>query len=90
MDTFINGIIKDWNSAGGIAAAVVQGAGTPATWNVETKGYGISNAKGAAVDSDTLFSIGSNSKVCNFRRESIFPARILTNCSFSTYLPLDS
>ena len=64
-DAFINQVLKDWNSPGGAAVAVVrkddQGA-----WNIETKGYGIATANGSEVTENTLFSIGSNSKVTSF------------------------
>ncbi|RDB30019.1 hypothetical protein Hypma_013824 [Hypsizygus marmoreus] len=61
-DAFINRVLADWNSPGGIAVAVVrkddQGA-----WNVETKGYGAATANGDKVTENTLFGIGSNSKL---------------------------
>jgi CubicO group peptidase (beta-lactamase class C family) len=35
-------------------------------WSVETKGYGVAKADGTKVDPDTIFSLGSNSKVRSF------------------------
>jgi CubicO group peptidase (beta-lactamase class C family) len=65
IDTFINNILTEWNSPGGVAVAVVRMDGQGG-WMVETKGYGIANANGTKVTSDTIFSIGSNSKVNPF------------------------
>lgn len=63
-DTFINGILKDWNSPGGVAVAVVK-MNEQGEWvNVETKGYGRATASGTPVTANTTFNIGSNSKVC--------------------------
>jgi CubicO group peptidase (beta-lactamase class C family) len=62
VDTFINAVLSSWNSAGGFSVAVVQKA-PDGSWSVETKGYGVATSNGTKVDSDTLFSIGSNSKV---------------------------
>lgn len=61
-DAFIHQVLTDFNSPGGAAVAVVrmddQGA-----WSVETKGYGIATANGSKVTENTLFPVGSNSKV---------------------------
>lgn len=61
-DAFIHQVLTDFNSPGGAAVAVVrmddQGA-----WSVETKGYGIATANGSKVTENTLFPVGSNSKL---------------------------
>ncbi|KAF7431198.1 hypothetical protein PC9H_006919 [Pleurotus ostreatus] len=62
IDAFINGLLSDWNSPGGLSVAVVRKADN-GTWNVETKGYGLAKADGTNVSERTLFSIGSNSKL---------------------------
>ncbi|KAJ3851196.1 beta-lactamase/transpeptidase-like protein [Lentinula lateritia] len=62
IDEFIQKTIADWNSAGGVGIAVVQ-KNADGNWNVETKGYGIAKVDGSKVTEDTLFSIGSNSKL---------------------------
>lgn len=62
VGAFIEKILADWNSPGGVGVAVVQ-KNTDGSWNVETKGYGVAKADGSNVDENTLFSIGSNSKV---------------------------
>ncbi|KAJ4464091.1 beta-lactamase/transpeptidase-like protein [Lentinula edodes] len=62
IDKFIEKTLADWNSAGGVGIAVVQKK-EDGSWNVETKGYGIAKVDGSKVSEDTLFSIGSNSKL---------------------------
>ncbi|KAF8884175.1 beta-lactamase/transpeptidase-like protein [Infundibulicybe gibba] len=62
MDTFINGVLADWNSPGGAAVGVVRQL-PQGSWSIETKGYGLAKADGTKVDERTLFSIGSNSKL---------------------------
>ncbi|KAF4593587.1 hypothetical protein EYR40_008374 [Pleurotus pulmonarius] len=62
IDAFINGLLSDWNSPGGLSVAVVRKTGND-SWNVETKGYGLAKADGTKVTKRTLFSIGSNSKL---------------------------
>ncbi len=62
VDAFINDLLSDWNSPGGVSVAVVRKAGND-TWDVETKGYGVAKADGTNVTAQTLFAIGSNSKV---------------------------
>lgn len=62
IDAFINDLLSDWNSPGGVSVAVVRKTGND-TWNVETKGYGVAKADGTNVTEQTLFAIGSNSKV---------------------------
>ena len=62
IDDFVNDILAEWNSPGGVAVAVVRMDGQGG-WLVETKGYGIATVNGSKVAPDTIFSIGSNSKV---------------------------
>ena len=61
-DAFINHVLADWNSAGGLGVAVVR-KNEQGLWNIETRGYGIATLDGRKVTEHTLFSIGSNSKV---------------------------
>ncbi|KAG6826577.1 hypothetical protein H0H92_015277, partial [Tricholoma furcatifolium] len=61
-DTFIDQVLSEWGVPGGVAVAVVSLSGE-GSWNVETKGYGIATASGSQVTENTLFSIGSNSKL---------------------------
>lgn len=67
IDAFINDLLTDWNSPGGVSVAVVRKTGND-TWNVETKGYGVAKADGTNVTAQTLFAIGSNSKVSGLSR----------------------
>ncbi|KAL4255394.1 hypothetical protein AB1N83_013511, partial [Pleurotus pulmonarius] len=62
IDAFINDLLSDWHSPGGVSVAVVRKTGND-TWNVETKGYGVAKADGTKVTEQTLFAIGSNSKL---------------------------
>lgn len=64
-DAFINQVLTEWNSTGGISVAVVR-KNDQGAWNVETKGYGRAKADGSKVTEKTLFGIASNSKVYNF------------------------
>jgi CubicO group peptidase (beta-lactamase class C family) len=65
VDAFINQILADWNTAGGAGVAVVR-LDDQGEWVVETKGYGVAKADGTPVNPDTIFPIGSNSKVSSF------------------------
>ncbi|KAF7338713.1 Beta-lactamase class penicillin binding protein [Mycena sanguinolenta] len=62
IDVFVNDLLAEWNSPGGVAVAVVRMDGQGG-WLVETKGYGIATANGSKVTPDTMFSVGSNSKL---------------------------
>ncbi|KAK0200076.1 beta-lactamase/transpeptidase-like protein [Desarmillaria ectypa] len=62
VDTFINGILAEWNTPGGVSVAVVQKHGD-GTWIVETKGYGNASMDGQQMTEDSLFYIASNSKL---------------------------
>jgi CubicO group peptidase (beta-lactamase class C family) len=61
-DSFINQVLADWNSVGGVGVAVVR-KDEQGVWNIETKGYGIATIDEKKVTEHTLFGIGSNSKV---------------------------
>jgi CubicO group peptidase (beta-lactamase class C family) len=58
VDVFINKLFAEWNSRGGAAVTVVR--------LFETKSYGFAKVDGTKVGSETMFAIGSNSKVCSF------------------------
>ncbi|KAG6819429.1 hypothetical protein H0H93_011956 [Arthromyces matolae] len=61
-DAFINNLLSEWGTTGGLAVAFVQ-KDSQGNWNVETKGYGIATSNGSQVTEHTLFAIGSNSKL---------------------------
>lgn len=61
-EKFINQILLDWKSPGGVAIALVR-RDEQGEWNVETKGYGRATASGRNVTENTLFNMASNSKV---------------------------
>jgi CubicO group peptidase (beta-lactamase class C family) len=63
LDNAILDILKETKTPGGIGIAVVRKT-AQGTWQLESKGYGNATAHGAKVTADTLFAIGSNSKVC--------------------------
>ncbi|KAJ7639711.1 beta-lactamase/transpeptidase-like protein [Mycena polygramma] len=63
LDAAIDAILKDFNSPGGVGVAVVQKNPDSGGWTVETKGYGFAKVDGTKVTSDTMFAIGSNSKL---------------------------
>ena len=63
ISAFINQLLTEYESPGGVGIAVVS-QDSSGTWNVETKGYGVATlADGSNVTENTLFAIGSNSKV---------------------------
>jgi len=61
-DAFINQVLVDFNSPGGVAVAVVR-KDDEGAWSVETKGYGVATANGSRITENTLFAVGSTSKV---------------------------
>ena len=61
-DAFINGMLRQFESPGGVGIAVVR-KDTHGNWNVETRCYGVATANGTRVTEDTVFAIASNSKV---------------------------
>ncbi|KAF8183036.1 beta-lactamase/transpeptidase-like protein [Mycena galopus ATCC 62051] len=62
IDAAINSILNDFNTPGGVGVAVVHKS-QDSGWRVETKGYGLAKVDGTKVTEDTLFGIGSNSKL---------------------------
>jgi len=92
IDNFIAKILAEWNSPGGVGVAVVQ-KNEDGSWNVETKGYGVAKADGSNVTADTLFAIGSNSKLFDviatglvISNESLSP-RISWDTKISSIIP---
>ncbi|KAK1235669.1 hypothetical protein PQX77_001088, partial [Marasmius sp. AFHP31] len=63
LDASIEGTLKGWGGYSGAGVAVVR-RDKDGAWQVETKGYG-SRGDGGKVDADTLFAIGSNTKLFN-------------------------
>ncbi|ESK85499.1 beta-lactamase [Moniliophthora roreri MCA 2997] len=65
VDTFIQDLLKEWGTPGGVSVATVRLGGS-GEWEVETKGYGVARLQdGANFTADTLLSICSNSKLFN-------------------------
>jgi CubicO group peptidase (beta-lactamase class C family) len=62
INNWISGLLKEWNSPGGLSVAVVK-QNDDDEWKVETKGYGLAREDGTKVDEKTLFGIASNTKV---------------------------
>ncbi|KAJ7629968.1 beta-lactamase/transpeptidase-like protein [Mycena polygramma] len=79
IDSFVNNVLSDWNSPAGISVAVVRQDGKGG-WVVETKGYGNAKADGTKVDTNTLFSIGSESKLFDILSTGL----LISNKSLST------
>ncbi|KAG6886938.1 hypothetical protein C0995_003070 [Termitomyces sp. Mi166 len=84
-DAFIEKVLSDWGSPGGVGIAVVRRDGQD-NWTVETKGYGVATANGSQVTEKTLFAIGSNSKLFT----SIATGLLINNESISPRLSWDS
>ncbi|KAL0946326.1 hypothetical protein HGRIS_012565 [Hohenbuehelia grisea] len=85
VDAFINGILSGWNSAGGVGVAVVRQTAS-GEWQIETKGYGTAKADGTNVTENTLFAIGSNSKLFT----SIATGLLISNESITPRLSWDT
>lgn len=64
IDDFIEAILADWKSPGGLGVAVVK-QDDDGGWQIETKGYGYATLSRSKVSEETLFCIGSNSKLFN-------------------------
>ncbi|KAJ7303572.1 beta-lactamase/transpeptidase-like protein [Mycena albidolilacea] len=79
IDTFVADILREWNSPAGVAVAVVRQDGQGG-WAVETKGYGTAKSDGTKVTPDTLFSIGSESKLFNILATGL----LISNKSLTT------
>ncbi|KAJ7038058.1 beta-lactamase/transpeptidase-like protein [Mycena alexandri] len=93
LEAAIDAILKEFNSPAGVGVAVVQKSSTSGEWTVETAGYGVAKIDGTKVTSDTLFGIGSNSKLFNIvatglliSNESLAP-RISWNTKIASVLP---
>ncbi|KAK7055396.1 beta-lactamase domain-containing protein [Favolaschia claudopus] len=92
IDTFVADTLAGWNSQAGVAIAVVRQDGQGG-WSVETKGYGNARADGTKVTPDTLFSIGSESKLFNILATGLLisnqslPKPIDWTTKISTILP---
>ncbi|KAJ6520594.1 beta-lactamase/transpeptidase-like protein [Mycena vulgaris] len=79
IDTFITNTLSSWNSPAGVSVAIVRQDGKGG-WIVETKGYGNAKADGTKVTADTLFSIGSESKLFNILATGL----LISNKSLAT------
>lgn len=73
-ERFINQVLIDWKSPGGVAIAFVRKNEQGEWVNIETKGYGRANAAGANVTENTLFNMASNSKLF-----TVFATSLLMN-----------
>ncbi|KAF8189864.1 beta-lactamase/transpeptidase-like protein [Mycena galopus ATCC 62051] len=62
LDSAISDILKECKTPGGVGVAVVRKT-AQGTWQLESKGYGNATGKGDKITADTLFGIGSNSKL---------------------------
>ncbi|RDB17702.1 hypothetical protein Hypma_001016 [Hypsizygus marmoreus] len=62
-EAFVNKILTEWKSPGGVAIAFVKKNSQGEWVNIETKGYGRATASGKNVTENTMFNIGSNSKL---------------------------
>ncbi|KAF7299684.1 Beta-lactamase class penicillin binding protein [Mycena chlorophos] len=76
---FVVQVLKDWNSHAGVAVAVVRQNGHGG-WIVEQEGYGHAKADGTPVTPDTLFAIGSESKLFDI----ISTGLLISNASLAT------
>ncbi|RDB19643.1 hypothetical protein Hypma_013343 [Hypsizygus marmoreus] len=73
-EKFVNKILTEWKSPGGVAIAFVKKNERGEWVNVETKGYGRATASGKPVTENTTFNIASNSKLFN-----VFATGLLIN-----------
>ncbi|RDB30719.1 Gigasin-6 [Hypsizygus marmoreus] len=85
-DAFINKILADWKSPGGVGVALVKKNDQGQWVNIETKGYGRATASGKAVTENTTFNIGSNSKLFTVAATSL----LINNQTLSPRLNWDS
>lgn len=84
ISSFIQNLLEEWNSAGGIAVSVVQLDNT--SWISETKGFGYANERGELVDGDSQFCVASNSKVVS----QVYSKKLFNEkASFSQFSLLD-
>ena len=82
----INSILQDFRSPGGVGVAVVRKGPDGSGWSVETKGYGVAKLDGTKATSDTLFCIGSNSKLFDILATGL----LISNKSLSTPISWDT
>ncbi|KAG5642300.1 hypothetical protein DXG03_003044 [Asterophora parasitica] len=81
-DAFINNVLADWKSPGGVAVAFVKKNDQNQWVDVETKGYGRANPDGRNVTEHTTFNIGSNSKLFTVLATSV----LINNATLSPRL----
>ncbi|KAJ6476921.1 beta-lactamase/transpeptidase-like protein [Mycena sanguinolenta] len=62
LDNAITNILQSLKTPGGVGVALVRKT-DQGTWQLESKGYGNATVNGDKVTSETLFAIGSNSKL---------------------------
>lgn len=63
IEEHINRVIQQWNLTGLAVAIVRQDPDSPTGWHQEFGSYGVAKADGTPVTPDTLFALGSNSKL---------------------------
>ncbi|KAJ7700484.1 beta-lactamase/transpeptidase-like protein [Mycena rosella] len=80
IDAAIKSILEDFNTPGGFGVAVVRKSTQESDWIVETKGYGVAKLDGTNATKDTLFAIGSNSKLF----KALATGLLISNESFLT------
>ncbi|KAF5371351.1 hypothetical protein D9615_009703 [Tricholomella constricta] len=92
-DTFIDNLLAGWNSPAGVSIAVVRKDEQDA-WTIETKGYGVATlANGTRVTENTLFAIGSNSKLFDaiaiglLVTNRTLPVRLSWTSKFASIIP---
>ncbi|KAF8913691.1 beta-lactamase/transpeptidase-like protein [Mucidula mucida] len=92
IDKFIQSVLTDWGTPGGVAVAAVV-MNEDGSWTVDTKGYGNATSDGTLIDSDTMLCIGSNSKQYNaistgllLSNKSLEP-RLTTTTKMSSIFP---
>ncbi|GLB39321.1 putative beta-lactamase [Lyophyllum shimeji] len=85
-EAFINQVLADWKSPGGVAVAFVKRDDNGTWTNIETKGFGRATASGTNVTENTMFNIGSNSKLFTVLATSL----LINNETLSPRLNWDS
>ncbi|KAF8056683.1 beta-lactamase/transpeptidase-like protein [Lyophyllum atratum] len=85
-EAFINRVLSEWNSPGGVAVAFVKKDDNGTWTNIETRGFGTATASGTNVTENTMFNIGSNSKLFTVLATSL----LINNETLSPRLNWDS
>ncbi|KAJ7059265.1 beta-lactamase/transpeptidase-like protein [Mycena amicta] len=85
VDEAIETILKDFRTPGGVGVAVVH-KDAAGEWNVETKGYGFARLDKTKATSDTLWGIGSNSKLFDILATGL----VISNASVSPRISWNS